>query len=124
VGGLPQRAVRGQAKKLIAVARALYEQDDSDALAEFGFTEDDLAAGEIEVWACNAETVALFVALGSQWRVGMSGATGLDYCAIRATAGWLGVEMDRERFDDLRTMEAAALSAMAEARDTATARRR
>lgn len=123
MGCLPQRAVRGQAKKLIAVARALYERDDAEALAEFGFTADDLD-GEIEVWACNADTVALFAALATQWRTGMSGATGLDYVAARLVARWLGIPVDRERFEELRAMEAAALSAMAAAREAATARRR
>lgn len=63
-------------------------------------------------------SATLFLALGTQWRTaGMAGVlTGLDYGAIAPTAALLGVEMTERRFLDLRTMEAAALKVMADAR--------
>ncbi len=59
------------------------------------------------------DSVALFFALGSQWRWHpMAGArTGLDYAAVSATAKMAGIKMTPARFADLRTMEGAALAA-------------
>lgn len=94
-----------------------------EALRELGFDDADLAPEEVLPYPDNAETAELFAALDTQWRAGMGGATGLDYGVIRATARLLGVRVDRARFYELRTMEAEALSAMAEARKNATARR-
>lgn len=36
---------------------------------------------------------------------------GIEYAAVPATAAMLGIEMNPELFDDLRTMEGAALAA-------------
>lgn len=94
------------------------------ALRELGFDEEDLADEAVLPYPDNAETALLFEALGTQWRAGMGGATGLDYGAIRPTARLLGIRVDRERFLELRAMEHAALNAMAEARENAAARRR
>lgn len=60
----------------------------------------------------------MFEALSTQWRVGMGGAVGLDYCAIQPVFKLMGVRK-RERagvFDDLRVMEAEALAVMAESK--------
>lgn len=54
----------------------------------------------------------LFVALGTQWRVGMAGATGLDYAAIPVAARALRLRVTEKVFDGLRTMEAEALRIM------------
>jgi hypothetical protein len=48
----------------------------------------------------------------TQWRIGMSGATGLDYNAIRWAFEMYGVSDQREMFEGLQVMEAAALGAM------------
>jgi len=50
----------------------------------------------------------VFEALSTQWRVGVRGATGLDYAALPVTARMLGITA-RSVFDDIRVMEAAAL---------------
>lgn len=69
-----------------------------------------------EVWSDNAETVETFLALQTQWRVGpMGGYLGLDYPGVRAALDMRGVRkpVDRRRiFDDLQTMERAALAVL------------
>jgi hypothetical protein len=62
------------------------------------------------------DAVGLFFAMGTQWRwtgVGMAGAirTGLDYGVLRETALNSGLEMTARLFDDIRTLELAALDA-------------
>lgn len=69
----------------------------------------------VEVWAENGEAVSFFLEFcRSQWRVGMGGATGLDYTAVIASLRTL--RLPRERFDevfaDVRVMENAALQEM------------
>lgn len=56
------------------------------------------------------------MALETQWRVGMVGATGLDYAALPPIWGCMGVPKARRAavFQDLRLMERAALAAMHE----------
>lgn len=54
--------------------------------------------------------------MGTQWRVGQGGASGLDYTAIPATASMLGIKRRdlTDIFPDLRVMEVEALAVMAE----------
>lgn len=54
--------------------------------------------------------------MATQWRTGMAGATGLDYTAVPTVMDLLDIapEHRRDRFDDLRTMERAALEVMNE----------
>ena len=56
----------------------------------------------------------VFVAMSTQWRVGMSGATGLDYNALPVVMRMNGVRpADRASvFDGVRTMEDTALMQM------------
>ena len=68
----------------------------------------------VEVWEANEQTLDVFLALQTQWRVGMAGPTGLDYNAIPlvmrayriSRADW------PEIFDGIRLMERAALEEM------------
>jgi hypothetical protein len=74
----------------------------------------DEATLVVDIWPDNVHAVNAFVAMSTQWRVGMSGATGLDYTALpgvlRLTgiprADWPGV------FDGIRVMEDTALETM------------
>ena len=54
--------------------------------------------------------------MSTQWNVGMSGATGLNYSALPFLFDLLGVEKDNrpDLFNDLQIMEQAALEQMAE----------
>lgn len=72
----------------------------------------------VEVWAEHEPSVAVFVAMGTQWRVAMSGPTGLDYSALPAAMDFLGIPPGQrgEVFENVRIMEAAALAAMSNAK--------
>ena len=61
--------------------------------------------------------IDLYVAVQTQWRVGMGGATGLDYAGVEAAARLRGTPLDPEAFQALQVCEHAALAAMAERRD-------
>ncbi len=54
--------------------------------------------------------------MGTQWRVGPGGYTGLDYTAIPATAAMLGIKHREltDIFPDLRVMEVEALTVISE----------
>jgi hypothetical protein len=58
--------------------------------------------------------------MGTQWRIGACGATGLDYTSIRPVAGFLGLTRSEVVgvFPDIRVMEAEALRVMAEQKDS------
>jgi hypothetical protein len=69
-----------------------------------------------EIWQSNWKTVQLFIAMGTQWRVGMGGATALDYVAIPVVALAMGIKLTKGRLGGLRVMEGEALSVMGEQR--------
>lgn len=62
--------------------------------------------------------MAVFIAMATQWRVGMAGAIGLDYAAIPAVLRLCAIPRARHAdiFDDLRAMEAEALDYFKEQR--------
>ena len=57
--------------------------------------------------------------MGTQWRSGFNGPTGLDYCALAEVWKLLNVpKKERARvFDDLRVIEAGALNEMHKPKD-------
>lgn len=75
-----------------------------------------------DVWSENWSTFELFVAMGTQWAIGMGGATGLvvatglRYEALPVLAGAMGIRLGRRRMAALQEMERAALQAMSEQR--------
>lgn len=79
-------------------------------------TLEEIPEEEILVWDINWNTFNLFNALTSQWRVGMGGATGLDYSVIIPTGKMLGFKQKQinEMFPDLQVMENEALITMGE----------
>ncbi|MBX9849594.1 MAG: DUF1799 domain-containing protein [Rhodocyclaceae bacterium] len=66
------------------------------------------------MWPDNLEAVNVFIAMGTQWRTGMSGPTGLDYNALPVVFGMCSVAATDQAgiFESLRIMEMAALSVM------------
>jgi hypothetical protein len=75
----------------------------------------------IELWATNAQSFAVFESMGTQWRMGMAGATGLDYQALPVVLEMAGLKKRKVRaaiFADLRVMEREALRTMAYNRDS------
>ena len=76
---------------------------------------DDLEE-EVELWAVNAEAFSVFNSMSTQWRAGMSGATGLDYTSLPIVMDLEGIGADdrKQVFRDVRTMEQEALKTMAD----------
>lgn len=91
------------------------------AMAALGFDPDDFDESDntIEVWECNADAFYVFESMATQWRVGMAGATGLDYAAMPVVMDMVGIKKkDRtEVFASVRIMEQEALATMAENRE-------
>ncbi|MEX5558002.1 DUF1799 domain-containing protein [Pseudomonas rhodesiae] len=81
-------------------------------------TKADIPDEEYEVWSDNWPAFLLFEAMSTQWRVGMGGAVGLDYNALKPVASMIGLKRAElsEAFPDLRMMEAEALLVMSESR--------
>ena len=75
-------------------------------------------AQAIEVWPENWRVFVLFSRLQTQWSVGMSGATGLRYEAVYPLLDReaQGAEDWQQLFDDLQTLEGAALKQMSDNR--------
>lgn len=71
----------------------------------------------MEVWPDAWPAFRVFEVLGTQWRLGPGGPSGLDYTAIPAAASMLGIKRRElaEIFPDLRIMEHEALVVMVEA---------
>lgn len=67
----------------------------------------------IEIWPENWQAFSLFAEMGTQWRQGFAGPTGLDYLVLHRELDDLGVTgADRQRMKaDIRTMESAVLKA-------------
>ena len=87
----------------------------------WGLTVEEASAPPTEVWADVMPSVDVFIAMTTQWRVGAAGPVGLDYAALPEVWRRLKVppgERDRV-FDDLRLMEAEALTVMGERREDA-----
>ena len=83
--------------------------------------EDVEDTSSTDIWPENLSAYLVFDAMRTQWRVGMAGATGLDYAALPATLDFLGLEFDedltrRQLFSQVRLMEYEALSLMAQQR--------
>ena len=74
--------------------------------------ESEPVCTDFEVWKDNWDIVVMFLRVETQWRIGMRGATGLDYNVIRWAFEMYGVSDQREMFEGLQVMEAAALGAM------------
>lgn len=92
-----------------------------EAMAALGFDPEDFDESDfsIGVWECNAEAFYVFESMATQWRIGMAGATGLDYAAMPVVMDMVGVARKRrpEVFESVRIMETEALATMAENRE-------
>ena len=106
----------GPAGKLKSVGRELYRKaPDAKELAGFGLLPEDYAGGEAVVGVAGPDTmtaVRVFLAMGTQWRIGFCGETGLDYSVLPEVWARLKVpEADRDQaFEDLQVLERAALT--------------
>jgi len=95
----------------------MYQRASADEVSLLGLTMDDIDE-DVEIWPDNWPVFRLFNALGTQWRTGAGGATGLDYSVVREVATLIGIKKRQipELFPDLQVMEAEALAVMAEAK--------
>lgn len=83
-------------------------------MAVFGLSEDDYEPEQLLILPDNWQSVCIFNSLSTQWRVGYSGPTGLDYAVLDGMFKLAGVKKkDRPQvFADIRIMESAALTVM------------
>lgn len=67
-----------------------------------------------EIWPDNETAFRLFYSLRTQWRIGMGGATGLDYNPLFHKMDRMGLPPDEyeQMEEDVRLMESAALRQM------------
>jgi hypothetical protein len=94
---------------------------EDEALAAFGVKREGPPPADavFRVWPEHWEAFRLFVAMSTQWNVGMNGPTGLRYESIPTVlrlraiprADWLLI------FEQMRTMESEALKYFAERRN-------
>ena len=73
----------------------------------------------MEVWPENWPAFSLFVRMQTQWLCGMNGPTGLNYASLFALIDRMELSKSEssDLFDDMQTLEIAALNAMAEKGD-------
>lgn len=66
------------------------------------------------LWPQNQRALQVWLAVGTQWRTGWHGATGLDYCAVESALRMCCIPRRQwpELFGDVRAMESAALGEM------------
>jgi hypothetical protein len=85
-------------------------------MRRLGFGPEDYVSEAVEVWPENERAYFLFLDLQTQWRVGMGGATGLDYLVLFAKLDRMKLpDGEAEELEqDIRTMEHEALRVMAE----------
>ncbi len=74
----------------------------------------DEATASVEIWPDNVHAVNAFIAMSTQWRCGMAGATGLDYNALPTVMRLSGVPRAEwpHVFESIRVLEDAALETM------------
>lgn len=83
-------------------------------LAAAGLTPEDVEPDPVEIWPDVLPVYELFCGMSTQWRVGIAGATGLDYNVLfhKMDRLMLSAE-DYELLEhDIQVMESAALETM------------
>ena len=81
-----------------------------------GYEPEDFDDEQIEVWPENWQAFQLFCVMQTQWNVGMGGRTGLRYEALYPLIDRHAKDEEQWKalFDELRTMEYAALKQMSD----------
>ena len=95
----------------------MYERaPDEKELAAFGLTPDDVAAEPIDIWPEHVTAFELFNFMGTQWRIGMCGPSGLD-CGVMYQK-MARMNLSEEAYDqleaDVMVMERTALACIHE----------
>lgn len=84
----------------------------------FGFSPEDYDE-TFEVWPDAWLSFLVMDAMGTQWRTGACGVTGLDYGVLPSVMRLVGVPAKERQtvFQDIRVMESEALAVLADMRD-------
>ena len=90
----------------------MYTSINEAELNAFGLSSADFEQDAVEIWPDCLEVYAIFDDMNTQWRIGMNGATGLDYSALPIVLDANNVKISKELLSDLRIMEVAALKEM------------
>ena len=86
-------------------------------MSAWGFSDDDYGNQDLVlILPDNLEAVNLFIDLSTQWRVGASGASGLDYNVLFQMLNMHRVPKKKwaSLIDDIQVMEGQALETMSE----------
>lgn len=97
--------------------KALYWQPpDPDELRAIGLTPEDFPPPEFRLWASNWPAIQFYTQVSTQWRTGMSGATGLDYNVIFHELDRKGLKPEDydEMMASIRLIEETALHVLHE----------
>ena len=96
-----QEAAEGERDEAAAAFGLLIEEPEQQANAD----------DEFYLWSENVDTFNLWCAIQTQWRVGMSGPTGLDYAGVKSGLSMRGVsdKKQEKHFPGLQAMERATL---------------
>jgi hypothetical protein len=95
----------------------LYEADTNTHQAGlFGLSLEEIPVEDVFIWDINLPAFNVFCSLMTQWRVGVNGATGLDYNVIPAVGKMMGYKQKQinEMFADIQLMENEALITLRE----------
>ncbi|MDC8756263.1 DUF1799 domain-containing protein [Janthinobacterium fluminis] len=83
-------------------------------MEQSGFPAEDFASDPVEIFPDNVQVYELFNMMGTQWRVGMNGPTGLDYNVAFHKMDRMALSPDDYQVMeiDLRVMENEAMRVM------------
>ena len=90
----------------------MYKRINEAELKSFGLTVEDFEHEVVEIWPDCLDAYNLFSLMNTQWRIGMNGATGLDYSALHVVLEACNVKISKDILSDIQTMEIAALKEM------------
>jgi len=90
----------------------------AEKLAAIGLTQKDYQAQKrsVDVFPDNFDSVKVFEAMCTQWRMGFGGATGLDYQVLPTVLQFLNMSKRKwaRIFSDVRFMESEAMRLMSD----------
>ena len=110
----------------VAESQALHGKNQPDphnawtaAVAQLGLLDQPAGERVAYLWPDNVRAWSCWQGVQTQWRVGMGGATGLDYAGVRAFLDEQDLQRDerREVFAGIQACERATLEVWAEQRE-------
>lgn len=110
----------------VAESQALHGKNQPDpnnawtaAVAQLGLLDQPAGERVAYLWPDNVRAWSCWQGVQTQWRVGMGGATGLDYAGVRAFLDEQDLQCDERRdvFAGIQACERATLEVWAEQRE-------